>query len=102
MNDDTFRFSTSLHTLGWKKIANSEMPFLNVERIDYVLSLAGAFSLNPLLLITGIIVDAKLSQFPTAMGDKAFFQNLTTFADTSVRSYHEGLSDIKDEPELVS
>ena len=102
LSDDTFRFSTSLHTLDWKKIAKSEMPFLNDERIDYVLSLAGAFSLNPLLLITGIIVDDKLRQFPTVVGDKTFFRNLTTLADTLVRSHHESVMDIEDKPALMS
>ena len=56
IDDCHFRFSGSLHGIDWKKVAKSTIPHLNCDRINYMMSLAGAVSLNPLILITSTIV----------------------------------------------
>ena len=89
LDDTNFRFSKSLRGIDWKKIAKSSLPLLNDERIDYVLSLAGAVSVNPLILITSIIVDDILSQSPITLGEKHFQQELSQLAESMVRSYLE-------------
>ena len=68
-DDSHFRFSSAFHGLDWQKITRSCNPSLNKGRIDYLLSVAGAFSLNPLLLITTTIVDDRLNIPPTELTD---------------------------------
>ena len=89
IDDRHFRFSGSLHGFDWKKVTKSSIPYLNDARIDYMMSLAGAVSLNPLILITSVVVDDTLSQSPTIIDDKSFFQDLTLFAEKLIRSHLE-------------
>ena len=89
IDDRYFRFSGSLHGIDWKKVAKSTIPHLNDDRINYMMSLAGAVSLNPLILITGIIVDDTLSQSPTIIGARSFYQALNQYAEKLIRSHLE-------------
>ena len=87
IDDNHFRFSTSLHGFDWRQIMRQSLPFLNDDRLDYVMSLAGAVSLNPLFLITSILMDDKLNQPLRSVSDKDFFQDMNQLAETFVRSY---------------
>ena len=89
IDDRYFRFSGSLHGIDWKKVAKSTIPHLNDDRINYMMSLAGAVSLNPLILITGIIVDDTLIQSPTIIGYRSFYQALNQYAENLIRSHLE-------------
>ena len=89
IDDRHFRFSGSLHGFDWKKVTKSSIPYLNDARIDYMMSLAGAVSLNPLILITSTIVDDTLSQSPTVIDDKSFYHALNQFAEKLIRSHLE-------------
>ena len=85
-DDSHFRFSSAFHGLDWKSIVKSLNPSLNEDRVDYLLSLAGAFSLNPLLLIATTIVHDKLRKSPT---DSKFSHNLNQLATHLLRSHAE-------------
>ena len=85
-DDSHFRFSSAFHGLDWQKITRSCNPSLNKGRIDYLLSVAGAFSLNPLLLITTTIVDDRLNIPPTELTDIGFFKAIKQLATDLVRS----------------
>ena len=89
IDDSHFRFSGSLHGIDWKKTAKSSIPNLNDAKINYVMSIAGAVSLNPLILITSIIVDDTLSQSSTTIDDKRFFQAVNDLAEKLIRSHLE-------------
>ena len=89
IDDRHFRFSGTLHGIDWQKVIKSSIPHLNGARINYMMSLAGAVSLNPLILITSVVVDDTLSQSPTIIDDKSFFQDLTLFAEKLIRSHLE-------------
>ena len=86
LDDRHFWFSRSWHGNHWRKIIKTSLPFLNGARIDYILSLAGSVSLNPLVLMTTIIVDDELHQSSTDMENGKFFQDLTRLAQNLVRS----------------
>ena len=89
IDDRHFRFSGTLHVIDWRKVIKSSIPHLNGARINYMMSLAGAVSLNPLILISSVVVDDTLSQSPTIIDDKSFFQDLNLFAETLIRSHLE-------------
>ena len=90
-DDGHFRFTSAFRGLDWKKITKSCNPSLNQERVDYLLSLAGAFSLNPLLLITTTIVDDTLNMSPAMNSfDNGFFQALKQSATDLVRYNVDG------------
>ena len=90
-DDNHFRFSEAFHGLDWKQIAKSCNPSLSTNRIDYLLSVAGAFSLNPLLLITTTIVDDELNMSPTMSSyDNGFFRVLKRSASDLLRYNLDG------------
>ena len=94
-DDSSFQFSSSLHGLDWKRITKSSIPSLNEDRVNYLLSLAGAFSINPLLLLTAIIVNEDLNIPSTELSDNGFYRTLTPLTEKLVRSNVEGSSDPK-------
>ena len=85
-DDRHFRFSSIFHGLDWQSIAKSCNPSLSKERVDYLLSLAGAFSLNPLLLITTTIVHYELKMSPPELGYFEFSHDLKQIAQNLIRS----------------
>ena len=89
IDDRHFRFSGNLHGIDWKKVTKSCIPYVNDARINYMMSLAGAVSLNPLILITSVVVDDTLSQSPTIIGDRSFYQSLNQYAENLIRSHLE-------------
>ena len=58
--DSHVRFTRHLHGINWRDVAKSSTPFLHDGRIEYLLSLAGAYSINPLILIASMVVDKEL------------------------------------------
>ena len=102
LDESHFRYTRVLHGIDWKRITKSSVPFCNDDRIDYLLSVAGAVSLNPLILISSIIVDDVLSQYPEDIGDKTFFQQLNQLAKNLVRAHLEYSPHPKYNPAIAS
>ena len=86
LEDGDFWYSTSLHGVDWKK---DFMEFLSHHKRDILLSISGAFSLNPLLLITSVILDDEMKLSSSETCDKEFLINLKQLAHDLATSYLE-------------
>ena len=91
--DHHFKFTRQLHQINWKHVAKSSMPFLHKGRMAHLRSLAGAYSLNPLMLMSGIIMDNELRINPI---DADFNIGLRTLAEKLVRSHMNDHTNTKD------
>ena len=89
LDNNYFKFNRPLHGVEWKMVIRSNLPFLNKARSDYILSLAGAYSLNPLILVTTVMVDEELSKPLIDTDDDDFRHRIRLFADTIARSHLE-------------
>ena len=81
-----FKFHGDLHAINWRAIAKSITPMLNKDRIDYLLSLAGAYSLSPLILITSIQVHDDIRKAST---DREFENRLWKVTEKLARAHLE-------------
>ena len=86
MKDSHFKFDQNLHSVHWRGVLKSNTPFLNKDRVDYLLSIAGAFSLNPLLLISSVHVDENLKEAST---DREYENGIRKTADSLARLHLE-------------
>ena len=72
------------------KLSNfSCTPFLNDARRKLVLSIAGAFGINPLVLITSIVMRGECKETRVDRSDKDFQVDLHDMAHSMVESYLE-------------
>ena len=86
LQDSHFKFTRHLHQIDWRAVARANTPFLNKDRVDFLLSLAGAYSMSPLILITMVQVDNNLKEAST---DREFNHAIREVADTLTRSHME-------------
>ena len=78
------KFTRHLHVLDWRNIAKSRLPLLNQERVDYLMSIAGSYSINPLILITILMMDSDLMKAPT---NKKFNRRFRQIAEEITRTH---------------
>ena len=84
LKDSHFKFTHHLHNVNWREIAIRSTPDLNEDRVDFLLSLAGAYSLNPLLLIASVQVNDDMKLAPT---DRKFYVALKQMAEGLARAH---------------
>ena len=80
------KFTRHLHSIDWIHIARTTLPYLNQDKVGYLLSTAGAYSINPLILISSVAVDSDLVKTYT---DRQFNQALRQRADDLARAHLE-------------
>ena len=80
------KFNRHLHEVNWRNVAKSTLPSMNKDRIDFVMSLCGAYSLNPLILITTVLADKDLAMTST---DREFNHRIRQIADDFARKHLE-------------
>ena len=78
------KFTPHLHVVNWRNVVKSTLPSMNTDRIDYLMSLAGAFSINPLILITIVMTDKDLAMAST---DREFNQQIRYISDNFARKH---------------
>ena len=84
-----FWFHSSIHHVHWDQILKDSTPFLNDARRKLVLSIAGAFGINPLVLITSIVMRGECKETRVDRSDKDFQVDLHDMAHSMVVSYLE-------------
>ena len=84
------KFHKNLHPIEWRTVAKSSIPSLNQDRIDYIMSIAGAYSLNPLILITMLAMNGDLMKIPT---NNEFNQRFREMSENMARTHLEGQDD---------
>ena len=80
------KFDRHLHVVNWRNIAKSRLPSLNQDRVDYVMSISGALSINPLILITILMIDSDLMKEPT---NKKFHRQFRQISEKIARTHLE-------------
>ena len=78
------KFTRHLDVINWREVVKSSLPFMNKDRMDYLMSLCGAYSLNPLLLITTVLVDTDIAPMTT---DREFNHRLRQRAEHLARTH---------------
>ena len=78
------KFTRNLHGLDWGNIAKLRIPMLNQDRVDYLMSIAGSYSINPLILITILMMDSDLMKAPT---NKKFHRRFRQIAEEITRTH---------------
>ena len=81
-DDSHFWMSVGLHTVDWKEVLLTTLPFLNEDQRDLILDSAGYNSINPLIIITNIRIkhDDKVALLPTE--HKEFAEKVWNMAHT--------------------
>ena len=77
----TLRLSPSLFHVSWREIISKELPLATGHKIDNILHIGGQFSINPLLLITKILMDDKKNLRYLTQSDKEFNRKMISFAN---------------------
>ena len=80
------KFTRQLHSINWIDIARTTLPYLDKDKVGYLLSIAGAYSINPLVLISSVAVESDLVKTYT---DREFNQALRQRADDLARAHLE-------------
>ena len=78
------KFTRNLHVFDWGNIAKSRLPLLNQDRVDYLMSIAGSYSINPLILITSVMIDIDLMKAPT---NRKFNRGFRQIAEEITRTH---------------
>ena len=89
LENSHFWFHSSIHHVHWDQILKDSTPFLNDARRKLVLSIAGAFGINPLVLITSIVMRGECKETRVDRSDKDFQVDLHDMAHSMVVSYLE-------------
>ena len=84
------KFHKNLHPIEWRTVAKSSIPSLNQDRIDYIMSISGAYSINPIILMTMLMMDSDLMKIPT---HNEFNQRFREMAENMARTHLEGQDD---------
>ena len=80
------KFNPKLHEIKWRNVAQSTLLSLNQDRIDYLLSISGAYSINPLILITIVMMDNDLMKTPS---NSQFNQRFRKIVEDMARAHLE-------------
>ena len=67
-----FRLSSELQDVNWDKVVRKTAYFLDEDRREILLSESGHHSINPLLFVTELIIDPKLTKRINSMGLQRF------------------------------
>ena len=89
LEDSHFRFSGWMHHVNWRSVIENSATFMNNGKQEILQSLAGAHSINPLVLLTSVIVEDKLDLANTHLSDQDFFNGLKRLSTLLVRSHNQ-------------
>ena len=81
MEDITLRYSSHLNTIDWEDLLNKELPLTSHHRKNILLHLSGQYSINPLLLLSKIVIDQTDVYGYAIKSDEEFRTSLKAFAN---------------------
>ena len=91
MNKMNLRYTYDLHNVDWKNVIRGSLPFLSPHREGNILHISGEYSINPLVLLTKVLLDEKENQIKySRTSDKEYTKNLKRFANGLSIHYQEG------------
>ena len=71
--------------MDWISVMENSAPFLNDEKREILLGLSGDHSINPMVLLTIVILDDELGLASVAQGEKEFFDGLKRLSTSLVK-----------------
>ena len=91
INMMNLRYTYDLHNVDWKNVIRGSLPFLSPHREENILHISGEYSINPLVLLTKVLLDEKENQIKySRTSDKEYIKNLKQFANGLSIHYQEG------------
>ena len=86
----TFRYAPNLHKVDCRKYVKRALPFLSDNRRSSILHISGEFSINPLLILTNVLIEEEKNRPYSTRSDKDFSKDLKRFANDLSLNYQEG------------
>ena len=83
------RYTSDLHNVDWKNVIRRSFPLLPIHRKDSILHIGGEYSINPLVLLTKVLLDETENSSYSQRSDKDFSKNLKQFANKLSIHYQE-------------
>ena len=83
------RFSSQLFHVNWHDLISEELPLAPEHKISNLLHVCGKFSVNPLIVITKLLVDDKKSLRYLTQSDTDFNRHLASFSNSLSNHYPE-------------
>ena len=78
-----------MHDIQWQPVIEKSATFLNRGKQDILRSLAGAHSINPMVLLTFVMVEKELELASPHQSDQDFFNGLKRLSTAVVRSHNQ-------------
>ena len=98
MDKMSLRYSEKLHNLDWTNIIHQNIPYINNQRKKIILHVSGQFSINPLLLLSKLVLDQnELSHI--SKSDEEFRLSIKSFAN-QLSSYGQEFDAVKTKAEM--
>ena len=85
----SLRFSSQLFHVNWHDLISEELPLAPEHKISNLLHVCGKFSVNPLIVITKLLVDDKKSLRYLTQSDTDFNRHLVSFSNSLSNQYQE-------------
>ena len=79
-------FGSHLYNVSWASVFKEAAPMLPSERRKFILVVAGTSTINPMLILTSLIIDNKIG---TSRSDTVFRQDVKSFAEEILNQYME-------------
>ena len=89
MNMMHLRYTSDLHNVDWRNVIRRSFPLLPNHRKDSILHIGGEYSINPLVLLTKVLLDETENSSYSQRSDKDFSKNLKQFANKLSIHYQE-------------
>ena len=91
MNMMNLRYTYDLHKVNWINVIRGSLPSLSSHRHENILHISGEYSINPLVLLTKVLLDEKENRAKySRTSDKEYIKNLKRFANGLSINYQEG------------
>ena len=84
--DEDLFFGTHLYNVSWTILFKEIAPLLTPERRDFILIVAGTSTINPVIILSWLIIDKKIDNEGS---DTEFHQDVKAFAEQLLTEYME-------------
>ena len=89
IDDDDFFFGGNLLNEDWSEFFNVMEPGITNMRMAFILNLAESSSINPLILLSSIMIETKDSTGETDGVETTFDSDLTVFIQALINEYYK-------------
>ena len=88
-DDSQFWFSVGLQNVNWTKVLMTNAPFYTETQREIVLNAAGHDSINPLIIITSLVLEHRSNSEISTKGDKGFSKSIRYMTDFLADQYEK-------------